>query len=135
MGNSEKGQKGDFLGGADTKTKTKNDEKKRLWTGIDHFTRCDDLYVMNNQQLQICKYFDTMCDKVEEVTREVMRETHLGMLGKRKKIKKKKEGGEKDDWTVVRGEESDKCVVVEERADGSRKLVTRDIPVKKQIWS
>ena len=83
-----------------------------------------------------------MCDKVEEeksrveeeATREVMRETHLGMSGKRKKIKKK-EGGEKDDWTVVRGEESDKCVVVEERADGSRKLVTRDIPVKKQIWS
>merc|ERR1712004_682137 len=69
--------------------------------------------------------------------KEVMRETHLGMLGKRRKIKKKggKEGGEKEDWTVVRGEESDKCIVVEERSDGSRKLVTRDIPVKKQIWS
>ena len=136
---------GKSKGGTKTKTKTKNDKKKRLWTGIDHFTRCDDLYVMDNQQLQICKYFDTMCDKVEveksrveeEVTREVMRETHLGMLGKRRKIKKKggKEGGEKEDWTVVRGEESDKCIVVEERSDGSRKLVTRDIPVKKQIWS
>ena len=83
------------------------DRKKRLWTGIDHFTRCDDLYVMDNQQIQICKYLDTMCDKIEEeksrveeeVTREVMRETHLGMLGKRRKIRKKgfKEGGEKED--------------------------------------
>ena len=100
---------------------------------------------MDNQQIQVCKYFDAMCDKIEEeksrveeeVTREVMRETHLGMLGKRRKIRKKgfKESGEKEDWTIVRGEESDKCIVVEERSDGTRKLVTRNIPVKKQIWS
>ena len=103
-GKDEGGSRGETK--TKTRTQTKNDRKKRLWTGIDHFTRCDDLYVMDNQQLQICKYFDTMCDKVEEeksrveeeVTREVMRETHLGMLGKRRKIKKKgcKEGGEKE---------------------------------------
>ena len=128
-----------------TRTQTKTDRKKRLWTGIDHFTRCDDLYVMNDQQIQVCKYFDATFDKVEEeksrveeeVVKEVIKEANLGMLGRKRKMKKRvaKESKGKEDWTIIRGEESDKCVVVEEKADGTRKLVTRNIPVKKQIWS
>ena len=59
------------------------------------------------------------------------------MLGEKRKGGKsvRTEKREKEDWTVLRGEETDKCVVVEEKVDGTRRMITRNVPTKKQIWS
>ena len=59
------------------------------------------------------------------------------MLGEKRKGGKsvRTEKREKEDWTVLRGEEKDKCVVVEEKVDGTRRMITRNVPTKKQIWS
>ena len=58
------------------------------------------------------------------------------MLGEKRKGGKsvRTEKREKEDWTVLRGEETDKCVVVEEKVDGTRRMITRNVPTKKQIW-